>query len=88
MTIALRSMAFSGSCPQVLPGAICPTDMGLGKPCRYAFMRGANMDAVLNQVHVENRSSGPPFGKQATPPAPRPKGVREASSKKLPGAGI
>ena len=42
----------------------------------------------LNQVHVENRSSGPPFGKQATPPAPLPKGVREASSKKLPGAGI
>ena len=33
----------------------------------------------LNQVHVENRSSGPPFGKQATPPAPLPKGVREAS---------
>ena len=28
----------------------------------------------LNQVHAENRSSGPPFGKQATPPAPLPKG--------------
>jgi hypothetical protein len=43
---------------------------------------------ILIGLSPENRSSGPPFGKQATPPAPRPKGVREASSKKLPGAGI
>ena len=70
--------------PAVLPEATSLPEsaeaFGVATPSMSVTATGNNnIDGLLigskprlNQVHVENRSSGPPFGKQATPPAPLP----------------